>query len=196
MTSRRWFPWIAAMVLVLAPADLRGARGQLAGYPSIGQFGGGYGTSALGGTAAAPPSGMASAPARSGAGYASTAGLYGQAYRVHRAQTTVALQPLYSAITSLPDGTARRSGPSPQPPDPLESRVLISTTTARSSGPERSPPTLRRPPCARRPRRPSWPSSANRSDRPRLDPAGHRRRRNLDLKREPARDQGPECHRG
>ena len=125
MTSRRWFRLIAALVLVLAPADLRGARGQLAGYPSIGQFGGGYGTSALGGYGGGSSVGYGIRTGQVGSGYGSTAGLYGQAYRVHRAQTTVALQPLYSAITSLPgwDGPTRRVHRRVRP-RPLEAQVL------------------------------------------------------------------------
>jgi hypothetical protein len=45
-----------------------------------------------------------------GSGYQSAYGLYRQAYSAPRAQTTVALQPLYSAITSLPgwNGPTRR----------------------------------------------------------------------------------------
>ena len=112
MTSRRWFPWIAALLLVLAPADLRSASGQLAGYPSVSQLGAGfgtgagYGTNALGGYGG----GYSIHTGQVGSGYGSTAGLYRQAYGVQRAQTTVALQPLYSAITSLPgwDGPTRR----------------------------------------------------------------------------------------
>jgi hypothetical protein len=125
MTSRRWFPWIAALLLVLASADLRDARGQLAGYPSIGQFGGGYGPSALSGYGGASSGGYGIRTGQYGSGYGSTAGLYRQGYGVQRAQTTVALQPLYSAITSLPgwDGPTRRVHRRSRP-GPTEAQVL------------------------------------------------------------------------
>jgi hypothetical protein len=123
MTSRRWVRWTTALGLGLALAAPPDARGQFgsgfpvagqfnAGFPSAGQFGisPGYGPNALGGIGAGPTLGYGIRTGQIGGGYGLAGGLYGQAYAVPRAQTTVALQPLYSAITSLPgwDGPTRR----------------------------------------------------------------------------------------
>ncbi len=114
MSSRWRLMLITAVGLGLAPI---GARGQLAGYPSTGQFGAGFGTGvgygangfgSLGGNASL---GYGIRNGGIGTGYQSVSGLYQQAYRAARPQTTVALQPLYSAITSLPgwSGGTRRA---------------------------------------------------------------------------------------
>ena len=201
MTSRRWFRLIAALLLVLVPADLRGARGQLAGYPSISRAASAAATGRVpsGATAAAPrrvwhPHG----PGRVGIRIDRRplpAGL-----RVQRAQTTVALQPLYSAITSLPgwDGPTRRVRRRVRP-RPVEAPVADARPQRQDPLAQHDPrrPDVDRPAQGGRGRRPGGRPRIE-VDRPRLDPAGHRRQaETLGLRTEdPARDQGPECHRG
>ena len=109
MTSRWLFKLITALGLSLVLAGVQGARGQFgAGYPSVGQFGAGFGTglgygaNAFGSDGGSSPLGYGIRTGAVRPGYQSVSGLYQQAYRASRPQTTVALQPLYSAITSVP----------------------------------------------------------------------------------------------
>jgi hypothetical protein len=108
MTPRWRSATITALGLVLATTGGRGARGQFVGGQAPGAFrggfgtGGGYGSNGFGSFAGASSLGYNVRNGAVGTGYGSASGLYGQAYRAARPQTTVALQPLYSAITSLP----------------------------------------------------------------------------------------------
>jgi hypothetical protein len=116
MTPRWRFTLITALGLSLATTGVRGARAQFAGHPSASQFSGGfgtgvgYGTTGFGSVGGISPLGYGIRNGAIGPGYQSASGLYGQAFSATRPQTTVALQPLYSAITSLPgwSGGARR----------------------------------------------------------------------------------------
>ena len=103
----------AALVLVMAMAAPTGAGGQFAArYPSFSQLGTGtgYGAGVGSGAVAYPSLGYGIRTGQVGAGYGSAYGIYRPSYAVPRAQTTIALQPLYSAITSLPgwNGTTGR----------------------------------------------------------------------------------------
>lgn len=103
MNDRNRAARIAALALVLAlamaaPGD---GRGQFAArYPSLSQLGSGYG--AAGSGTAYPSPGYGIRTGQVGLGFGSGYGIYRGGFSVPRAQTTVALQPLYSAITSLP----------------------------------------------------------------------------------------------
>lgn len=123
MISRRWIKVFAALGLGLALVGARGARGQFGGYSSFGQYGVGYSSLGQVGTnlgagvgyggisfGGGPPSGYGIISGQVGSVYQSTGNLYRQAYRVARPQTTVALQPLYSAITSLPGWSGTSGG--------------------------------------------------------------------------------------
>jgi hypothetical protein len=94
-----------ALGLGLALTGPGGARGQFsAGGSSFGQLNTGsvYGANTLGGIGYGPARGYGIRTGQIGPGYQSAGGLYGRSYAAARPQTTVALQPLYSAITSLP----------------------------------------------------------------------------------------------
>ncbi len=129
MRARQSFHLIAAAVLAMAATDLREARAQFGGIraPTAGRFGGGFSSlgggqygsgvgysgfgagqygsgvsyGGLGGLGAGPSYGYGINNGQVGPGYQSAYGLNRRAY-ARSAQTTVALQPLYSAITSLP----------------------------------------------------------------------------------------------
>ncbi len=117
MRARQSFHLIAAAALVLAAAGPREARAQFGGiraptvsqlgggFPSagVGQYGSGVSYGGLGNLGAGPSYGYGINNGQVGAGYQSAYGLNRGIYRGYsRPQTTVALQPLYSAITSLP----------------------------------------------------------------------------------------------
>jgi hypothetical protein len=117
MRPRRRFTTITALGLILAAAGGRGAYGQFVGGQAPGVFNGGFGTgggyginsfgsfagvNTFGSFAGVSSLGYNIRNGTVGTGYGSASGLYGQAYGADRSQTTVALQPLYSAITSLP----------------------------------------------------------------------------------------------
>jgi hypothetical protein len=116
MTPLRRLALITAFGLSVATTGIRGGRAQFAGHPSAGQFSGGigtgagYGTTGYGSVSGISPLGYGIRNGAIGPGYQSAGGLYGQAYGAARPRTTVALQPLYSAITSLPgwSGGTRR----------------------------------------------------------------------------------------
>ena len=100
-TRRVW--WIAAIGLMLAIAAPIGARGQLfgVGFPSPG-YGSGY-NSGYGyrGGYGYPSYGYGVRTGLPGQGYGAAFGINQNRY-IQPARTTVVLQPLYSAITSLP----------------------------------------------------------------------------------------------
>ncbi len=117
MTSRHMSTLFVTSLLVIGTTTGGRVRAQLGGYgtpgyPSTGQYG------------AYPSYGYGVNNGRVGSGYQSAGRLYPQSYQVARPQTTIALQPLYSAITSLPGwyggGTThrirRRVRPRPSPP--------------------------------------------------------------------------------
>ena len=85
-----------------------GLAGGIPGYPAVSQFSAGYGSNSYGsagyagGFGAYPSYGYGVNNGRVGTGYGSAGRLYQQSYQAARPQTTIALQPLYSAITSLP----------------------------------------------------------------------------------------------
>jgi hypothetical protein len=95
---------VAALGLVLAMAGPRSASGQFAGTASVGHFGPGFGTSTYGVVGLNPSLGYGIRTGQIGAGYGygTGYGFYQPNYYVPPARTTIALQPLYSAITSLP----------------------------------------------------------------------------------------------
>jgi hypothetical protein len=125
MRPRRRFTTITSLGLILAAAGDRGAHGQFVGGQAPGVFNGGFGTgggyginsfgsfagvNSFGSFAGVAPLGYEISNGAIGPGYWGASGLYGQAYRVARPQTTVALQPLYSAITSLPGWSGGGTG--------------------------------------------------------------------------------------
>jgi hypothetical protein len=101
---------IAALGLVLAMAVPRVARGQFAGVAAVSQYSPSVGGYNYGGIGVNPALGYGIRTGQVGPGYQSAYGLYRQSYAVPPARTTIALQPLYSAITSLPgwDGPTGR----------------------------------------------------------------------------------------
>ncbi len=131
MNLHRWNSLVTALALCLALAIAGSARAQsglhgIPGYPSASQFGLGNSTVPLGGPGGAvgssgfgsnplstagfgSPGGIGSAPYGYGlangqitSGYRAAGRLYSQAYQAARPQTTIALQPLYDIITSVP----------------------------------------------------------------------------------------------
>jgi hypothetical protein len=76
------------------------------GGPTAGTFGrglnAGAGYGSLGGYGAVPSYGYSVGTGQVGSGYRSASGLYLNSYQAARPQTTIALQPLYNAITSVP----------------------------------------------------------------------------------------------
>lgn len=130
MRTRRSFHLLAAAVLGVAATGLSEARAQFGGIraPTAGRFGGGFSSlggqygsgmgyggggggagqygsgvsyGGLGGFGAGPSYGYGINSGQVGPGYQSAYGLNRRAY-TSSARTTVALQSLYSAITSLP----------------------------------------------------------------------------------------------
>ena len=118
---------IGALLLGLAAPGLAVAQDRgIPGYPSVGQFGlgnpsvpfggagGTVGSSGLGsnpfstagfgsaGGFGSSPYGYGVGNGQISSGYRAAGRLYSQAYRAARPQTTIALQPLYDAITSVP----------------------------------------------------------------------------------------------
>lgn len=99
------------------------------------QFGSGYG-----GAGGSLSGGYGVRNGQLGTGYQSATGLYRQAYPTTRPQTTIALQPLYSAITSVPGwygtGTSHRAarryraqqGPPRSPPYDDNGKILWPST--------------------------------------------------------------------
>jgi len=135
MSSGRWSTPIVIVGFCLALAAGGSARGQdglhgIPGYPSVSQFGLGYGSTPFGGFGGhSATAGLGSNPfgtagygsiggygsspygyglrnGRIGSGYQPAGRLYNQAYQ-SRPQTTLALQPLYDIITSVPGWSSR-----------------------------------------------------------------------------------------
>jgi hypothetical protein len=127
----------SASVPVFALAAVTGLRAQVG-------FGGGIPASQLasgyGGSGGGFSTGYGVGNGQIGAGYQSAAGLYSRGYAAPRAQTTIALGPLYSAITSVPGWyghspshrRARRSqadqGPPRSPPYDDSGKILWPST--------------------------------------------------------------------
>ena len=108
MISRPWGTIFSVGLLVMMPAACGQARAQFGatGFPSAGSFGSGYGANLspgynyYGGSFSSGY-GYGVRTGQVGTGYQSAGRLYGQGFQA-RPQTTIALQPLYSAITSVP----------------------------------------------------------------------------------------------
>jgi hypothetical protein len=96
MTARQRFLFTPALGLCLAAAASRDARGQFGGARS------GFGVNPLGNPGSNSSLGYGIRTGQMSAGYGYASGIYGRNYAPVRAQTTVQLQPLFSAITSLP----------------------------------------------------------------------------------------------
>jgi hypothetical protein len=125
MRSRRWAGGILALALILAAAGTRGARAQVAAWPTVGTVGPAFNTGFnYGGT---PFSGIGGGysygagygiinygagygiiDGQVGTGYQTAGGLYQQAYGESRPQTTVSLQPLGN-VNNLTPGWGRRT---------------------------------------------------------------------------------------
>jgi hypothetical protein len=116
MTPRQWTRWFSVLVLALGLTEpgragaQYGFPGHIPGYPSVSQFGSGYGAnpfSGYGSFGGEPSTGYGVSNGQLGAGYQSAGRLYQQGFQATRPQTTVALQPLYDVITSLPGWSGR-----------------------------------------------------------------------------------------
>lgn len=103
MTARRRVMLTAALGLGLALAGPRGAHGQSGAL-------GTYGGNSFGNFGVTPSFGYGIRTGQLGPGYQSAGGIYRPSYYANRPQTTIQLQPLFSAITSLPgwDGPTTR----------------------------------------------------------------------------------------
>src|SRR5271168_354047 len=107
MVSRRWNRPNAIFVSSLALLIGGSARAQIgatlatAGYPTIGLYGRGYGSTAVGGYGAFPY-GYGTGNGQVGRGYQAAGRIYNQAYQAARPQTVTNFQPLYNMITALP----------------------------------------------------------------------------------------------
>jgi hypothetical protein len=125
MRISRWAGLIAVSALIVSAAGVQDAHGQFTSFAGVGQASVGPGAVASGVYPAGNLSlGYGIRNGNIGPGYQSVGGLYGQAYGVSRPQTTVALQPLYSAITSLPGW----DGPSYRPHRRIRHRPIAPST--------------------------------------------------------------------
>src|SRR4051812_19222170 len=114
MTSRRRHAPLPITVLglaLVAAGHARAQYGQGYDYNSFGGYGsapfgtGSYGTTGYGyfnGFGGSQYSGYSVGNGQIGGAYQSTGQLYQQAFQTARPQTTTSIQPLYSAVTSLP----------------------------------------------------------------------------------------------
>jgi hypothetical protein len=121
MSLRLWGTTVLVGLLILTTAACGptraqyGVSGSRPGYPFAGSYVAAYGSNpftGFGSYSASFPSGhgYGVGTGQVGAGYQSAGGLYQQAYQAARPQTTVALQPVYDVITSVPGW----SGPRPR----------------------------------------------------------------------------------
>jgi hypothetical protein len=152
MISQRWNKPISALSFCVVLAGADSARAQIgfatAGYPTVSQFGLGYGFSPFGGYDdsgyasgfgsnpfgvagygsvggyGASPYGYGVGTGQIGSGYQSANGLYNRAYQAARAQTTTDFQPLYNVITALPGWNA----PAHRARRRLHARASVSST--------------------------------------------------------------------
>ncbi len=111
MISRPWVMIVSVVLLILMPAACGQARAQFGlfgnsgGYASSSPVVTGYGANPYAGYASfggSYSSGYGVRTGQIGSGYQSAGRLYQQGYQAARPQTTIAFQPLYSAITSVP----------------------------------------------------------------------------------------------